>query len=72
MRIISTHRAWSGLVSCVLLLGLLFSSVSHSFASAATESGSKAFDKIVKGRITDATGAGLSGASISKLFNFRS
>lgn len=62
MRIISTHRAWTGLMSFMLLLGLLFSSVSHSYAA---ESSSMAFDKIVKGRITDATGAALSGASIS-------
>lgn len=65
MRIISTHRAWSGLRSFMLLLGLLFSSISHTFATNGVELSSMAFDKIVKGRITDATGAALSGASIS-------
>ncbi|MFN5422944.1 MAG: SusC/RagA family TonB-linked outer membrane protein [bacterium] len=65
MRIISTHRAWFGLMSFMLLLGLLFSAVSPSFAAGTTGISSNAFDKIVKGRITDASGAALSGASIS-------
>ena len=65
MRIISTHRACSGLMSFMLLLGLLFSAVAPSYAAGTTETSSKTFDKIVKGRITDATGAALSGASIT-------
>jgi iron complex outermembrane receptor protein len=52
-------------MSFMLMLALLFSSVSQTVASTVSEMNSRSLDKIIKGRITDATGAGLSGASIS-------
>ena len=63
----SSRNACSRLLACMLLVGLSFLFNLQSFAGNISDSrfASKAFDKIVKGRVTDAsTGNALVGASI--------
>ena len=68
MSISKTSCAWPKLTACTMLLGLFLGSASAAEAAEPLENHSRAtsFDRIIKGRITDASnGSALAGASVS-------
>jgi hypothetical protein len=68
MSISKPSGTWPKLAACAMLLGLMLGSTTLLRATEASEKSilEKSFDRIVKGRITDAAnGSGLAGASVT-------